>query len=399
MRKNHLFTDHRIKKAIALTAAAALVLGTAACGTKGSEAQTSQTSQTSEGGVRVITVAHTQSYVPYDYIDENGNHEGYEVAVLKAVDELLPQYEFVYEGTTDDDLLIGVESGKYQIGTKGVWWTAARSETYVFPEHYIGASIIGLTLEDLEKIQPLEEDNEWFAKSVELAKGYREIYGDDILIFYNFFAPLTQLRSEVNRYAAKGNLHRDVVLEFLTQDAKAVARALDVIAEDVIRLIKRVVSEGICDGIYLSVTNPNRKIPADIYSLFIAPSEKKILAAANELSEYNILHICGYEGNKNILSVYQDYDVKVVNWAVHAEQFGLKEGKKLFGGRAVIGGFDQTKDSVLYRGSKEEIEAYVEKLIEDVGKVGVVVGADCTVPADISVERLNWARNKAKELS
>ena len=254
-------------------------------------------------------------------------------------------------------------------------------------------------VEDLEKIQPLEEDNEWFAKSVELAKGYREIYGDDILIFYNFFAPLTQLRSEVNRYAAKGNLHRDVVLEFLTQDAKAVARALDVIAEDVIRLIKRVVSEGICDGIYLSVTNPNRKIPADIYSLFIAPSEKKILAAANELSEYNILHICGYEGNKNILSVYQDYDVKVVNWAVHAEQFGLKEGKKLFGGRAVIGGFDQTKDSVLYRGSKEEIEAYVEKLIEDVGKVGVVVGADCTVPADISVERINWARNKAKELS
>ena len=54
---------------------------------------------------------------------------------------------------------------------------------------------------------------------------------------------------------------------------------------------------------------------------------------------------------------------------------------------------------MLYRGSKEEIEAYVEKLIEDVGKVGVVVGADCTVPADISVERLNWARNKAKELS
>ena len=84
---------------------------------------------------------------------------------------------------------------------------------------------------------------------------------------------------------------------------------------------------------------------------------------------------------------------------INGQQFKVEEGKKLFGGRAVIGGFDQTKDSVLYRGSKEEIEAYVEKLIEDVGKVGVVVGADCTVPADISVERLNWARNKAKELS
>ena len=171
MRKNHLFTDHRIKKAIALTAAAALVLGTAACGSKGSEAQTSQTSQTSEGGVRVITVAHTQSYVPYDYIDENGNHEGYEVAVLKAVDELLPQYEFVYEGTTDDDLLIGMESGKYQIGTNGVWWTAARSETYVFPEHYIGASITGLTFrsENADQIKDMQSFADFSGLLVPLA--------------------------------------------------------------------------------------------------------------------------------------------------------------------------------------------------------------------------------------
>jgi uroporphyrinogen decarboxylase len=41
----------------------------------------------------------------------------------------------------------------------------------------------------------------------------------------------------------------------------------------------------------------------------------------------------------------------------------------------------------------------VEKLISEVGKTGVVIGADCTVPADIDIDRLNWARQKAKELS
>lgn len=74
-----------------------------------------------EDGVTKVTVAHTQAYKPYDFINENGESDGYEVAVLKAVDELLDQYEFEYVGTTDDDLLIGVESGKYDVGTKGVW--------------------------------------------------------------------------------------------------------------------------------------------------------------------------------------------------------------------------------------------------------------------------------------
>ncbi|MDO4523290.1 MAG: transporter substrate-binding domain-containing protein [Eubacteriales bacterium] len=108
--------------------------------------------------VQKVVAAHTNYYVPYDFADENGESDGYEVAVLKAVDELLPQYEFEFVPTTDDDLLIGVESGKYDVGTKGVWWTQARSETYIFPKNYIGASIIGILTraEDADKYTDLE---------------------------------------------------------------------------------------------------------------------------------------------------------------------------------------------------------------------------------------------------
>lgn len=38
-------------------------------------------------------------YKPYCYIDENGQPAGYELEVLKAIDELLPQYEFEFEPT------------------------------------------------------------------------------------------------------------------------------------------------------------------------------------------------------------------------------------------------------------------------------------------------------------
>ena len=160
----------RIFAGTLLTAAMALSL--TACGSKASAAgaasasttaSTSQPEEVSEGGVKVVEVAHTNYYKPYDFETEDGQSDGYEVAVLKAVDELLEDYEFHYTPTTDDDLMIGVESGMYDVGTKGVWWTEARSKTYVFPENYIGASVIGITYraEDADKYTDLEA----FAKS------------------------------------------------------------------------------------------------------------------------------------------------------------------------------------------------------------------------------------------
>ncbi|MDE7131036.1 MAG: transporter substrate-binding domain-containing protein [Lachnospiraceae bacterium] len=124
---------------------------------------TVSSTDTAGEGVTKITVAHTQAYKPYDFINENEESDGYEVAVLKAVDELLPQYEFEYVGTTDDDLLIGVESGKYDVGTKGVWWTSEREKKFVFPKHYIGSSIIGIVIrsEDADQITDLESFAEY----------------------------------------------------------------------------------------------------------------------------------------------------------------------------------------------------------------------------------------------
>lgn len=251
--------------------------------------------------------------------------------------------------------------------------------------------------EDLKSITPHSPEHPFFAKSEELVKGVREIYGEDTLLFFNEFSPFNQLLSGLAGPRRDLGLQR--IRDFLEQDGEAVAYALDVLAEDLITLTKRVVAPGLADGIYLSVNNPNRSIPAQIYNSFIAPSERKVLEAANQLSPDNILHICGFAGNKNILSVYRDYPVEVVNWAVHAEELDLAEGKKFFGGKAVIGGFDNVPEGVLYSGSREEIEATVEKLLQDAGREGIILGADCTVPADIDVERLKWVRDKAAALS
>ena len=128
------------KAALTGLLAAALAAGLAGCG------KDSAAGAKSADGKRTITIAHTNYYVPYDYVNEQGESDGFEVAVMKEVAKKLPQYEFKFVPTSDDDLLIGVESGKYNVGTKGIWITEARKKKYVFPKNNIGASVIGLAI-------------------------------------------------------------------------------------------------------------------------------------------------------------------------------------------------------------------------------------------------------------
>jgi L-cystine transport system substrate-binding protein len=111
--------------------------------------------------VKTVYAAHTQAYVPYDFVNDAGASDGFEVQVLKAVDELLPQYQFEFVPTTDDDLLIGIESGKYDLGTKGAWYTQERAKKYVFPKNPIAASIIGLAFraENAGEIKDMESSS------------------------------------------------------------------------------------------------------------------------------------------------------------------------------------------------------------------------------------------------
>ena len=125
-----------------------------ACG----DGETSGSSDGSKSGVRVVKVAYDQAGKPMTYLDENGNATGYDVEVMKLVDELLEDYEFEYVGTTNDDLLIGVEQGKYHVGVKNAFWTEERTAKYIFPQEFLGLSSAGLVLKkENEHIKDLED--------------------------------------------------------------------------------------------------------------------------------------------------------------------------------------------------------------------------------------------------
>ncbi|WP_399632165.1 transporter substrate-binding domain-containing protein [Sporosarcina sp. SG10008] len=111
-----------------------------------------------DSDIQKVKIAYDQASKPMSWLDEKGNATGYDVEVMKLVDELLPQYEFEYVGTTSDDLLVGVEQGKYQVGVKNAFWTQERTEKFIFPKEFIGLSSAGLVLKkENEHIKSLSD--------------------------------------------------------------------------------------------------------------------------------------------------------------------------------------------------------------------------------------------------
>ncbi|MBE1444225.1 transporter substrate-binding domain-containing protein [Paenibacillus sp. OAS669] len=126
----------------------ALVTLLAGCGSN-TTASTDASKGSSDGKdskARVVKIAYDQASKPISYTDDKGNPTGYDVEAMKLVSQLLPQYKFEFVGTSSDDLLLGVEQGKYQVGIKNAFWTEERTKKFIFPKEFLGLSSTGLVL-------------------------------------------------------------------------------------------------------------------------------------------------------------------------------------------------------------------------------------------------------------
>lgn len=163
-----------ITRILATTATLSILVAATGCGssTSTSAASTSANAQaassdsesteaSTDGEVRTIKYAFTNTLKPVSYINENGEPDGYDVQVIKAIDELLPQYEIELVGTNSEDAWMGTESGKYQLCTTNSFKTAEREQKYLFADLNQGGSPEGLVLRkenaDIESLQDLAE--------------------------------------------------------------------------------------------------------------------------------------------------------------------------------------------------------------------------------------------------
>ena len=253
---------------------------------------------------------------------------------------------------------------------------------------------------DWKKLKPLDADHPFIREQVERAKAVVEEIGAERCVFYNVFAPFSSLR-----FGAEAiGISDGQVMSFIREERNAVMYALDVIAQSNALLAELLITEAGCDGVYYCVQGGeyDRFTPEE-YRSVITPSDLYVLEHANRFSDNNILHMCGWAGNRNQLAIWQDYPAKVVNWAVFVEGMSLEDGRYFVDGRTALGGFEThcdetTQQGIIYTGSREELQAYTRNLILNHGKTGLMLGGDCTIDARLDWERIRWVVEAARSI-
>lgn len=244
--------------------------------------------------------------------------------------------------------------------------------------------------DDWFAMQPLGAESDFIRGQVERAKAVKQGLTSDCLVLYNVFAPFSSIRFGTSD---------ELVMRHLKEKPEAILYALDVIAQDNALLCEKLITEAGIDGVYYCVQGGEKdRFTAEEYRRLITPSDMKVLTHANRFSATNVLHCCGWAGIPNHLEVWQDYPAAAINWACFVEDMDLTKGKAFFGCKCVLGGFDNRAGSLMNTGSKEDIQAYARQLVQTHGSTGIMIGADCTLPATIDPQRIQWVIDAVNEL-
>lgn len=131
-----------------------LMLGACAPKTPTSDAPLNRLEAIKQNGKLVVAMEGT--WQPFTYHDENNNLVGFDVEVAKYIaDYLGVEVEYV-EGEWDG-LLMGVESGRYDMLVNGVDVTDERKDTYDFSDAYAYDKVVVMVKEDNEEIKTLDD--------------------------------------------------------------------------------------------------------------------------------------------------------------------------------------------------------------------------------------------------
>ncbi|HWR39597.1 MAG TPA: transporter substrate-binding domain-containing protein [Patescibacteria group bacterium] len=147
MKRNKL-----IVLAITLVALAALALAGCQSATSGDA--------TKSAAKKKIVIGTGSAYKPYCFLDEKNTLTGFEVEVLKKVNEKLPQYEFEFKTFDFNAILVSLETGKIDLAAHQFEVNAERKNKFLYGDE-------GVTVYDLKLV--VKEDNNDIRSLADLA--------------------------------------------------------------------------------------------------------------------------------------------------------------------------------------------------------------------------------------
>lgn len=179
---------------------------------------------------------------------------------------------------------------------------------------------------------------------------------------------------------------RELFCEHLRDNPQPMIDAFKRLSEGMCLLSQKLISMGV-DGIYYAALGGEKYyFTDDEFEKYIAPLDKMILTTIKESGGHTWVHMCKDKLNLERYRSYGDYS-DVVNWGVFEDNISLDEGRKIFKNSTILGGL-QNRTGVLIDGNDQELVAEITRIIATEGKTNFILGADCTLPTEISYSRI-----------
>jgi uroporphyrinogen decarboxylase len=221
---------------------------------------------------------------------------------------------------------------------------------------------------------------EFFAEPAYVVKGLAAAARREALVIMTLYSPLMWALRLANP---------EDMAAHLQEDPLAVAKGLEIMTENVRRLVRACKDAGV-DGFYVSTQGGEtfRFSGASYFRDYIEPTDLAVWDAIGD-TECNILHVCDYQGSYDDLTPFLDYPGHIVNCSLEVGERTLtsQEAAKLFG-RPFMGGMQ--RKGVLASGPVPAIRRATEEVLAEAPE-RFVLAADCTVPAETPWEHLRAA--------
>jgi uroporphyrinogen decarboxylase len=180
----------------------------------------------------------------------------------------------------------------------------------------------------------------------------------------------------------------------LEENPDAVRKGLEPITDSLMRFVKECVRLGV-DGFYASTQGgeAGRFKDPSVFTRHVKPFDLVPMDEMKRTCRFNILHVCDYNAPYSDLSAFLDYPGHVVNCnpQLTGRKLGWSEIARLFG-RPCMGGMD--RHGLMTTAGQSEIAREVTRVLNDASRP-FMLGADCTLPADIKWDSIRAAIDAA----
>lgn len=245
------------------------------------------------------------------------------------------------------------------------------------------------TIEDFKHLGPIKRSHPFIAQQIDRAKRVSDALGQNTAVFGLLYTPFNNVRKSMR-------------LDFDRMDMLQAWRAHNGIVKDAVSfardcndlLLDAYKEETGLDGVMISFRRNHKTFQFDEeeFNAEMLPLDAQQLDHANRnFGPHNIMHICGDLG-PNDLSLWRGLDYHTVNWDMHVESVtSLAQARAFFKpGTTLMAGFDHRLGTLLYTGSKEEIQDRVRGFVKSAGQTGYILSSDCSIHYSLPNERIHW---------